>query len=73
MPPRSLISSQTSTEIIIRVSQATLQEAVTKYGEAFKEMSEKVNEFEKALKKVTSSIRDNGGYYEKLASLLEQN
>ena len=73
MPPRSLISSQTSTEIIIRVSQATLQEAVTKHGEAFKEMSEKVKEFEKALKKVTSSIRDNCGYYEKLASLLEQN
>ena len=56
MPPRSLISSQTSTEIIIRVSQATLQEAVTRYGEAFKEMSEKVKEFEKALKKITSSI-----------------
>lgn len=59
----------------IKVSQTTLrqlQEAVARYGDAFKETSEKVKEFERALEKIKSSVRDNGGssVYEKLASLL---
>ena len=57
----------------IKESQVTLrqlQEAVIRYGDAFKETSEKVEEFEKALKKITSSVRDNGDAYNKLASLL---
>ena len=60
----------------IKVSQATLrqlQDAVTKYGEAFKETSDKVKEFETALKKIASSVGGSGGsnVFEKLATLLE--
>ena len=57
----------------IKESQVTLrqlQKAVIRYGDAFKETSEKVKEFEKALKKITSSVRDNGDVYNKLVSLL---
>ena len=60
----------------IKVSQATLrqlQDAVTRYGDAFKETSKKVREFEKALKKITSNIGDDGNNYYKLVSLLMKN
>ena len=50
-----------------------LQKAVTKYGEAFKETSDKVKEFETALKKITSNVggSDDSNVIQKLATLLE--
>jgi septal ring factor EnvC (AmiA/AmiB activator) len=62
----------------IEVSRKTLrqlQEAVTRYGDAFKETSDKVKQFETALKKITSSVGGTGGgdnAFEKLVSLLEK-